>query len=48
MHEHVNIRHDTTKFLEEKTGKTVSDLNHSNIFLAQSPKAKEIKVKINK
>ena len=25
-----------------------SDINHSNIFLAQSPKAKEMKVNINK
>ena len=42
------IRHDTTKLLEENIGKTFSDINHSNIFLDQSPKAKEIKAKINK
>ena len=29
-------------------GKIFSDINHSNIFLDQSPKAKEIKAKINK
>ena len=29
-------------------GKTFSDINHSNVFLGQSPKAKEIKAKINK
>ena len=36
------------KFLEENTGKTFSDINHTNIFLGQSPKAIEIKAKINK
>ena len=29
-------------------GKTFSDINHTNIFLGQSPKAIEIKAKINK
>ena len=43
----LNVRHDTTKFLEENIGKTFSDINGSNIFLDQSPKAKEIKPKIN-
>ena len=28
-------------------GKTFSDINHSNVLLAQSPKATEIKAKIN-
>ena len=44
----LNIRHDTLKLLEESIGKTFSDINHNNIFLDQSPKAIEIKVKINK
>ena len=44
----LNIRHDTIKLLEENMGKTFSDTNHSNIFLHQCPKAKEIKTKINK
>ena len=44
----LNIRHDTTKLLEENTGKTFSGINHSNVFLGQYPKAKEIKTKINK
>ena len=44
----VYIRHDTIKLLEENIGKTFSDINCSNIFLGQSPKAKEIKAKINK
>ena len=39
----LSIRHDTIKLLEENTGKTFSDINHSNDFLGQSPKAKEIK-----
>ena len=41
----LNIRHDTVIFLEENIGKTFSDINHSNIFLDQSPKAIEIQVK---
>ena len=44
----LKVRHDTIKLLEENIGKTFSDINHSNIFLDQSPKAKEIKAKINK
>ena len=44
----LNIRHDTIKHLEENIGKTFSDINHSNVFLGQSPKAIEIKGKINK
>ena len=44
----LNIRHDTIKLLEENIGKTFSDVNHTNVFLGQSPKAKEIKAKINK
>ena len=39
---------DTIKFLEDNTGKTFSDINHTNVFLGQSPKAIEIKAKINK
>ena len=44
----LNIRHDPIKHLEENTGKTFSDINRSNVFLGQSPKAKEIKAKIYK
>ena len=43
----LNIRHDIIKLLEEDTGKTFLDINHSNIILDQAPKAKEIKAKIN-
>ena len=45
----LNIRHDNhKKFLEENIGKTFLDINCSNIFLDQSPKAKERKAKLNK
>ena len=40
----INKRHDTIK-LEENIGKTFSDINHTNVFLHQSPKAIEIKNK---
>ena len=44
----VNIRHNAIKLLEENIGKTFSDINCTNVFLGQSPKAIEIKTKINK
>ena len=44
----LNIRYNTIKFLEENIGKTFSDINCTNVLLGQSPKAKEIKAKINK
>ena len=40
------IRHSTIKLLEENIGKTFSDINHTNVFLGWSLKAK--KAKINK
>ena len=43
----LNIRQDTIKLLEENIGKTFSDINLTNVFLGQSPKATEIKAKIN-
>ena len=33
------------KLLEENTSKTFSDINHTNVFLDQSPKALEMKAK---
>ena len=39
---------DTIKLLEENIGRTLSDINHSNIFLALSPRLNEIKGKIKK
>ena len=41
----LNVRPDTIKLLEEITGKTFSDINCINVFLGQSPKATEIKIK---
>ena len=39
----LNISHDTIKLLEESIGQTFSDINPTNVFLSQSPKAIEIK-----
>ena len=39
----LNIRYDTIKLLKKNIGKTFSDINHTNIFLCQFPKAIEIK-----
>ena len=44
---HLNIRQDSIKLPEENTGKTFSDIDHTNVFLVQPPKAIEIKTKIN-
>jgi len=44
----LNIRHDTIKLLEDNRGKTFSDINHTKVFLGQSPEAIGIKTKINK
>ena len=41
-------RYDTIKLLDKIIGKTFSDINHTNVFLGQSPKPIEIKTKINK
>ena len=43
----LNIRQDTIKLLEENIGKTFSDINCTNVFLGQSPKAIEIKTKLS-
>ena len=42
------LRHDTITLLEENTGRTAYDINRSNTFLGQSPKAIETKAKTNK
>jgi len=43
----LNIRQDTIQRLEENIGKTFWDINLTNIFSGQSPKAPEIKAKMN-
>ena len=42
----LNVRPETIK-LEESRGRTFFDINHSNIILDRSLRAKEIKTKIN-
>ena len=44
----LNVRRNTIKLLEENIHRTLFDINHSNVFLDLSPKAKEIKAKVNK
>ena len=44
----LNVRRDTIKLLEKSICKTFSNINRSNIFLGQSPKAIEIETKTNK
>ena len=39
---------ETIKLLEENTGKTLSDINHSMILYDPPPRILEIKAKINK
>ena len=43
-----NVRLDTVIFLAENIGRTLSDINHSNIFFNSSHRIMEIKTKINK
>ena len=43
----LNIKQDTIKLLEENIGRTFFDINLINVFSGQSPKAAEIKAKIN-
>ena len=43
----LNIRQDTIKLLEENIDKTFPDINLTNIFSGQFPKAIEMKAKIN-
>ena len=44
----LNVRPDTIKLLEENTGRTLFDMNHSKIFYDPPPTVMEIKTKINK
>ena len=44
----LNVKLETIKLLEENIRRTLFDINHGNIFLDLSPKAKETKAKINK
>ena len=44
----LNISPDTIKFLEENISRKVSDIPHSNIFTNMSPRARDLKERINK
>ena len=44
----LNVRPETIKLLEENTGKTLSDMNHSRILYDPPHRILEIKAKINK
>ena len=41
----LNIRHETIKPFKEVIGKTLSDKNHTNVFLGQTPRAIDLKQK---
>ena len=44
----LNISHNTIKVLEDNIGGKISDIPCSNIFIDMSPKARDIKERINK
>ena len=44
----LNVSHDIIKVLEENIGSKISDIPHTNIFGNKSPRAREIKERINK
>ena len=43
----LNVRQETIKILEEKTGNNLFDLGRSNFLLDMSPEARETKAKMN-
>ena len=44
----LNISHNNIKVLEENIGRKISDIPRSNILTDMSPKARDIKERINK
>ena len=44
----LNIRPETEKLLGENIGRTLNDINESNIFYDPPPRVTEIKTKVNK
>ena len=44
----LTVRPETIKLLEENIGKTLSDINHSEILYDPPPRVMQIKAKINK
>ena len=43
----LNVRQETIKILEEKTGNNLFDLSHSNFLLDMSPEVRETEAKMN-
>ena len=43
----LNISGNTIKVLDENIGRKISDIPHSNIFTDMSPRARDIKERIN-
>ena len=48
MDKRLNISHNTRKVLEDNTGRKISDIPYNNILTDTSPKARDIKERINK
>ena len=46
--EHLNVRPETIKLLEENTGRTLDDINQTKILYDPPPRVMEIKTKVNK
>ena len=44
----LNISHDTIKVLEQNVGRKISNIPHDNIFTDMSPRARDIKERMNK
>ena len=45
---HLNVSHNTIKVLEKNVGRKISDIPHSNVFTDMSPRARDIKERMNK
>ena len=43
-----SVRYDTIKVIEGNIGRKISDISHSSIFTDMSPRARDIKERINK
>ena len=46
--DNLNVSHDTIKILQENIGRKISDISCSSIFTDTSPRARDIKERINK
>ena len=48
MIKYLNVKTETIKLLEENIGRTLNDINQSNILHDPSPRVMEIKTEVNK